>query len=798
MGKKLLLALVFILSLTVFGCGGSSSGSSDNGSSVPAKYSIDTIFKGIRLWTNDKSEILVSNTYSHSAILGSAVSGSDVYSIGRTILWINGETDESITAMMDQRSEDYYFTSITANDGKVYVAGDSDAEAFLIEINGAERNFIDIHSAITGAITSYVFTVTADSEGNVYVAGGYYDGISKALLVKVNVSGTIQPIDIHSVITGAMTSSVNAVAIDSNGNVYAVGEYYEGGNTKVFLVKSDGITAPQFIDINSVITGAIASSVNAVAIDSNGNVYTAGIYYDGGNNKAFLVKSDGIAAPQSIDIHSVITGAITSSANAVAIDSNGNVYTAGGYYDGVSTKAFLVKSDGIAAPQFTDIHSMLPDSPSRSSINSIAIDDNGIFAYMTGDKADSADNVEGFLTAINLSTMSLASSAVLPGDSVNSLIAANSLIYISGSDDDKPLLITYSGTSLEERIPVEIPEYCLISPRAYSVETATDGTLYIAGAENSHAVLIKKTKKGNIEFIDLHSLITPASYSSVYSVSADSRGNVYLAGNYEDGTRKPLLVKVDGSGTPQLIDTSNIISGAVITSLFDITTDNSGNAYVTGEYSDINNPADLRAFLIKVDINGTVQLLVDINSLIPEESHARPVKIDRDGNVYMAGYYNDGINKAFLVKVDGSGIAQLIELPDVITANGDSYIYAVTTGSDGNVYAAGNYNDGSVNKAFLVKVSESGTTAESISLPEEITTADNSEAFAVAVNAEGKIYVGGYYKPDSSADSTAFLIEITGESAEIQTLYIPGNSKYIGKIIADSSGNMYLLFDSII
>jgi hypothetical protein len=273
---------------------------------------------------------------------------------------------------------------------------------------------------------------------------------------------------------------------------------------------------------------------------------------------------------------------------------------------------------------------------------------------------------------------------------------------------------------------------------------------------------------------------------------------VYLAGNYEDGTRKPLLVKVDGSGTPQLIDTSNIISGAVITSLFDITTDNSGNAYVTGEYSDINNPADLRAFLIKVDINGTVQLLVDINSLIPEESHARPVKIDRDGNVYMAGYYNDGINKAFLVKVDGSGIAQLIELPDVITANGDSYIYAVTTGSDGNVYAAGNYNDGSVNKAFLVKVSESGTTAESISLPEEITTADNSEAFAVAVNAEGKIYVGGYYKPDSSADSTAFLIEITGESAEIQTLYIPGNSKYIGKIIADSSGNMYLLFDSII
>ena len=745
MGKKLLLALVFILSLTVFGCGGSSSGSSDNGSSVPAKYSIDTIFKGIRLWTNDKSEILVSNTYSHSAILGSAVSGSDVYSIGRTILWINGETDESITAMMDQRSEDYYFTSITANDGKVYVAGDSDAEAFLIEINGAERNFIDIHSAITGAITSYVFTVTADSEGNVYVAGGYYDGISKALLVKVNVSGTIQPIDIHSVITGAMTSSVNAVAIDSNGNVYAVGEYYEGGNTKVFLVKSDGITAPQFIDI-----------------------------------------------------HSVITGAITSSLNAVAIDSNGNVYTAGGYYDGVSTKAFLVKSDGIAAPQFTDIHSMLPDSPSRSSINSIAIDDNGIFAYMTGDKADSADNVEGFLTAINLSTMSLASSAVLPGDSVNSLIAANSLIYISGSDDDKPLLITYSGTSLEERIPVEIPEYCLISPRAYSVETATDGTLYIAGAENSHAVLIKKTKKGNIEFIDLHSLITPASYSSVYSVSADSRGNVYLAGNYEDGTRKPLLVKVDGSGTPQLIDTSNIISGAVITSLFDITTDNSGNAYVTGEYSDINNPADLRAFLIKVDINGTVQLLVDINSLIPEESHTRPVKIDRDGNVYMAGYYNDGINKAFLVKVDGSAIAQLIELPDVITANGDSYIYAVTTGSDGNVYAAGNYNDGSVNKAFLVKVSESGTTAESISLPEEITTADNSEAFAVAVNAEGKIYVGGYYKPDSSADSTAFLVEITGESAEIQTLYIPGNSKYISKIIADSSGNMYLLFDSVI
>jgi len=795
MGKKLLLALVFILSLTVFGCGGSSSGSSDNGSSVPAMYSIDTIFKGIRLWTNDKSEILVSNTYSHSAILGSVVSGSDVYSIGRTILWINGETDESITAMLDQRSEDYYFTSITANDGKVYIAGDFDAEAFLIEINGAERNFIDIHSAITGAITSYVFTVTADSEGNVYAAGGYYDGISKALFVKVNGSGTIQPIDIHSVITGAMASSANAVAIDSNGNVYTAGTYYEGGNTKVFLVKSDGITAPQFIDIHSVITGAMASSVNAVAIDSNGNVYTAGIYYDGGNNKAFLVKSDGIAAPQSIDIHSVITGAITSSVYAVAIDSNGNVYTAGGYYDGVSTKAFLVKSDGIAAPQFSDIHSMLPDSPSKSIINSIVIDDNGIFAYMTGDKAD---NEEGFLTAINLSTMSLVSSAVLPGDSVNSLIAANNLIYISGSDDDKPLLITYSGTSLEERIPVEIPEYSLIRPQAYSIEAATDGTLYIAGAEGTHAVLIKKTKKGNIEFIDLHSLIAPASYSIVYSVSADSRGNVYVAGGYSDGSvNKPLLVKVDESGTPQLIDTSSIISGAVVTSLLDITTDNSGNAYIAGGYNDTNNPADFRAFLLKVDVSGTVQLLVDINSLIPEESNAYAVTTDRDGNVYLAGNYNDGINKAFLVKVDGSGTAQFIELPEAITANGNSYTNSTAVGGDGNVYAAGNYNDGSVNKAFLVKVSESGTTAESISLPEEITTADNSQAFAVAANSEGKIYVGGNYKPDSSSDSTAFLVEITGESAEIQTLYVPGNSKRIVEIIADSSGNLYILFDSV-
>jgi hypothetical protein len=144
-----------------------------------------------------------------------------------------------------------------------------------------------------------------DSSGNVYAAGEqfgtstftYGAGISaqgtcsgdNVVLVKYDSSGTAQWA--RTVSAGNRRACFNAVAVDSSGNVYAAGIQYDdtytygegvsaqGTNTKPFigeigvLVKYDSSGTALWA---RAVTGARDSRFSAVAVDSYGNVYTAG------------------------------------------------------------------------------------------------------------------------------------------------------------------------------------------------------------------------------------------------------------------------------------------------------------------------------------------------------------------------------------------------------------------------------------------------------------------------------------------------------------------------------------------
>lgn len=152
-----------------------------------------------------------------------------------------------------------------------------------------------------------VYCVAADSSSNVYVGGARTSSITTA---KYNSSGTLQWSADHGL-------QVNGIAVDSSGNVYTAGVGNSGSSN--YTTRKYNSSGTLQWSIKHDTKGP--STVYCIAVDSDGNVYT------GGN----VVSGSPAATTRKYDtdgnlIWSVNHGAFV---YGIAVDSDGNVYTGG-------------------------------------------------------------------------------------------------------------------------------------------------------------------------------------------------------------------------------------------------------------------------------------------------------------------------------------------------------------------------------------------------------------------------------------------------------------------------------------
>jgi len=164
----------------------------------------------------------------------------------------------------------------------------------------------------------------------------------------------IDPLLVSTFIGGSADDYVNAITIDSSGNVFVAGGTFSSdypttsgtydtthnADQDVFVSKLDsnlsGLLSSTFIG------GSADDYVNAITIDSSGNVFvagdtgstdyptTSGAYdttYNGGVEDAFVSKLD--SSLSSLLSSTFIGGSADDYVNAITIDSSGNVFVAG-------------------------------------------------------------------------------------------------------------------------------------------------------------------------------------------------------------------------------------------------------------------------------------------------------------------------------------------------------------------------------------------------------------------------------------------------------------------------------------
>lgn len=434
------------------------------------------------------------------------------------------------------------------------------------------------------------------------------------------------------------------------------------------------------------------SDFYAIASDGNGNIFCAGKLVgdtgtncDFGNNVTALVQYSGgniILAKYNRTgtaqwAATVLNEEGESAFNAVSTDASGNVYVSGfisgvtQLSDAVSLPGLISRSCIIAKYGSSGIPLWAKSVESGNAItefSSVATDNSGNIitsGYLTGNTSDNF----GSNVTVSGSAVSANNGLVVKYSSGGTALWAKSTSSGSAATEFKSIAVDGSGN---------------IYAAGYLTGNGSFGFgsgVTVSGAYSGGKNLLIVKYAGDGTALWAKSVPTGASSSEFRSVSVDSAGNVYAAGN------------ISGSGAFIL---GNSVS-------------------VVGTYA-----SGVNSLVVKYGADGTVLWASSVTAGAGLSEFCS-VKADTTGNIYTAGYISGGGKYGFgnnimntgvyasgtslvIVRYNSAGSAQWSVSP--VSGSSASILYSVTADSTG-IFAAGSLT-GTGSFSFIKDVSVSG------------------------------------------------------------------------------------------
>ena len=347
--------------------------------------------------------------------------------------------------------------------------------------------------------------------------------------------------------------------------------------------------------------------------------------------------------------------------------------------------------------------------------------------------------------------------------------------------------------------------------KATSVAVDVSGNSYVAGTFNSFSLVFGSTiltNAGNSTYdmflakYDVNGNVLWAKRAgglgsdAAYSLAVDASGNTYLAGSFSSSTLAFGSTTLTNVGSYDIFLAKYDVNGNVLWAknaggtssdgALSVAVDASGNTYLAGSFTSSTlafssttltnaNVGWDDIFLAKYDVNGNVLWAKNAGGMGGDMAYS--VSVDVSGNIYLTGGFasptlafgsttltNSGSTDMFLAKYDANGTVLWAKSTGGTT---DDYAFSVSVDVSGNTYLAGSFNSlsivfgstaltnadntGNTNDMFFVKYDATGT----ILWAKSAGGTNLDEAFSVAVDASGNIYVaGGFYSPTLAFGST--------------------------------------------
>ncbi len=333
------------------------------------------------------------------------------------------------------------------------------------------------------------YALALDEAGNVYVTGAGSGHADDYTTIKYNSDGVQQWMAQYTS-PGNYYDKPNAIAVDSEGNVYVTGY----SNTRSFYnhdyttIKYNSSGQEQWIAIYDG-TGGEDDEAKAIVVDTDGNVYVTGDCYDEHfSNYCMTIKYDpGGNRVWTAAYHFQFANIGYAIAEDMVLDNAGNVYIAGYHGDERDSEFLVVKYDSFGVEQWAEHISASGGSYDYCHAMTIDADAN---LYVTG---------EGFCSTTDYVTIKLDSDGNVEwissydgnwggDDSANDIVVdAEGNVYVTGESEIgaytyEYATVKYDPNGDEEWVmiyPDNLPDF--YSSRASAIAMDNEGSVYVTG-----------------------------------------------------------------------------------------------------------------------------------------------------------------------------------------------------------------------------------------------------------------------------------------------------------------------------
>jgi uncharacterized delta-60 repeat protein len=702
------------------------------------------------------------------------------------------------------------------SDGKIVVAGTigagtgSNCGVARYNTDGTfDTSFDGDGKAIIQINTSFECVAPAiQPDGKIVVAAIYYNGSNTDFaLLRFNSDGSLDTsFDSDGQVVTPVLSGGDApysIAVQSDGKIVVAGQTMNGSYADFAAVRynTDGSLDTSFDSDGKVVTaiGSYEDMARAMVIQADGKIVVAGYSYTGSNYDFSLVRynSDG-SLDTGFDSDGKLTTAVQSGADAayaVALQADGKILAAG-YSYGSSNEDFAVvryNTNGSLDTSFGFFgkvtHSVLT---SHDRICSVAVQTDGkilaggysrngsyydfaLARYNTNGSLDTSFDSDGKLTTPVLTTDDYVNALVIQTD--GKILAAG--YSKSGTTEDFALARYNSNGSLDTSFDTDgklTSDIGSIYSVARAVAIQSDGKIVTAGSasngSNTDFSIIRYNTDGSFDtsFDGDGKVLIPvlSSTDQAFAVAIQSDGKIVVAGQtYASSSVDFAVVRLNSDGS---LDTSFDSDGKVTTDFFGYTDCANGLAIqadgkivVVGQSNQVYN-SDFA--IARYNTNGSLDTSFHVDgkqtdSFFSYEDIAWAVAVQSDGKIVVAGQTYNGSNTDFaMIRYTSTGGYDTTfgtswgRVTTGVLSSGDQ-AYSMAIQADGKIILGGSAYSASSTDFALARYNTNGTLDTSFDTDGKATTAvsgSTEEIYGLAIQTDGKIVAAGYANNGTGAN----------------------------------------------
>ncbi len=696
-----------------------------------------------------------------------------------------------------------------------------------------------------GDATEIGIKVATDAAGNVIMAGVTDERITSEDMLVIKYSSAGVPMWTNRYNGPANgNDDVRALAVDGNGNVFVTGHSIESNTSSNDFLTIAYSSAGMPLWTNRYNGPGNNSDVaNAMAVDSNGNVFVTGYSWASGSSNDFVtIAYSGAGVPLWTNRYNG-SGNKADVANAIAVDNIGNVIVTG-FSWGTSDDFATIKYSGAGVPLWTNRF----NGPGGNSdvAKAVGVDTNGN-VFVTGSSL-------GIGSTNDFATVAYSSAGVAmwtnryngPGNNEDipyTLAVDNSgNVLVAGrssATSDNLATIKYSGTG----VPLLTNRYVYHGgPNAIVLDVSGNvfvtGNSWTSGGASFYNYLTSAFSNSGLQLWTNSFNGTENGYDIAYSVALDNSGNVFVTGQTHNGSTDSTTIKYSGAGVAMWTNTYNGWGNSRDYAKA-VAADSVGNVFVTGQsrgmsndnfltisYSSAGLPLWTKRYsgsgtydtAVAVAVNGSGNVIVTGASYVSNSDYvtimysgtgfplwtnryngpgngfdaAYAVVTDSNDNAIVTGYSWENNGDYTTIKYSGSGMPLWTNRYNG-PGNASDYAVAAAVDNGGNIFVTG-YSKGTSGTNDYATIAYSGAGVPLWTNRYNGPGDDNDQATAVVVDGSGNITVTGYSKSTSSGDDYA-TIAYSGVGLPLWTNRYNGpanGSDQANAITVNSSGSVFV------